>query len=609
MSLNNSRPLIYFFCFSYKDEKDIEAIKKEAKTYFNEFSKSFRDFEYRFVSLESDLQDNVEIYDENENVYYWSYNFSELISRHNPGLIHIFHDDLDAYQLFERNYDTDSRVTLFNVTGMEPLKRTDEQFLEHLSHAIDVGNLQIISQSEAVRENLSTYGLRSTFMNNFSNIQWGEAKKKRNGNFTIGFASSPMTSDTWVQRGMDLILELASICRGYTFKISWRSNETEKLYQEIKKRDLTNLHVHEGYLNMVDFYSDIDTIILPYVTYENNHSSPLSLIESLILGIPAIVTNVVGLARLVETYGMGVTGEPNVDSLKDCIEKLAENYDEYLNNTSKYGRELFYLNSENKLRYFKLYKNLTAQEAAPKLGEWRRMLEETGKYLVCGKVGMKEYYNDKFIAENYDEDRFVDYPMRTYNRLEKSAIHFFIKNFTPGSNLSILDIASGEGRILEELVGYGKCTAVENSSFMISVSAKKLSGKGKLVYVKEDIFDFETTEKFDVITIFRFIRHYNYSDRKKIYKKLFESLSANGIIICDFPNKLVEGQLRNRYQWHVFNVYDAFWHMNEILDELSDNGFKLIHNIPVGELLLPSDRVGDLMEPLANIVCFGKENR
>ncbi|MNP20711.1 bifunctional 3-demethylubiquinone-9 3-methyltransferase/ 2-octaprenyl-6-hydroxy phenol methylase [compost metagenome] len=220
---------------------------------------------------------------------------------------------------------------------------------------------------------------------------------------------------------------------------------------------------------------------------------------------------------------------------------------------------------------------------------------------------MKKYYNDKFIAENYDEERFIDYPMRTYNQLEKNAINFFVRNFAPKRVLSILDVASGEGRILEELVKFGNCTAVENSPFMISVSAKKLSEKGKFSYVREDIFEFNSSDKFDIITIFRFIRHYSYRDRKIIYQKLYDLLSDSGIIICDFPNKLVEGQLRNRYQWHVFNVYDAFWHNYEIFDELSDNGFKIIDNIPVGELLLPNDRIVNLMEPLVNVVCFGKD--
>ncbi|MMZ70718.1 hypothetical protein D1872_338360 [compost metagenome] len=54
-------------------------------------------------------------------------------------------------------------------------------------------------------------------------------------------------------------------------------------------------------------------------------------------------------------------------------------------------------------------------------------------------------------------------------------------------------------------------------------------------------------------------------------------------------------------------MYDAFWHNYEIFDELSDNGFKIIDNIPVGELLLPNDRIVNLMEPLVNVVCFGKD--
>ncbi|MFH5181197.1 class I SAM-dependent methyltransferase [Paenibacillus sp. TAB 01] len=172
----------------------------------------------------------------------------------------------------------------------------------------------------------------------------------------------------------------------------------------------------------------------------------------------------------------------------------------------------------------------------------------------------------------------------------------------------LLDIASGDGRILRELTKYGHVSALENSGFMISVSARKLDSNSKVTYIKDNFYDFESIRhQYDVITIFRFIRHYDYCDRKKIYHKLYELVRDDGIILCEFPNKVTETQLRASIGWENFNVYDVFWHEFEIKEELEENNFEILDTIPYGEMLLSEEVVKSQSVPLAFLVCFRKK--
>ncbi|AOZ93301.1 glycosyltransferase [Paenibacillus crassostreae] len=608
--LNNmilNKPKIYIFCFGFKRERDIEAIKKEARTYYQFYKSISQSLEFKFISLENELLDNEEIYDADNDVYYWSYNFNELIQQQSPTIAHVFVDSLDGYFLFEKNYSSKSIITFNTVTGIDAFREFDEGYLEHLRHAIDVGNLYLFVESKVVKDEFLKMGLQTYLMYPRIKALRNRPEMIENKPFTIGFASAPLSKKDWEGRGIQLLVSLAAQLKHYKFKIAWRNEGYDDFIALLNENNLTNFEVYNGYLDMNDFYKGVDVMLAPYTTQKNNHSCPLSILESILLGIPVAVTNVVGLQDVVEQYNFGVVSKCEVGELAEKVGILEKNYDFYKKNAEDLGSELFDINKLDNNNYLKIYDEVIYQVAAPTLNEWRSQLNANNKYLVMNQDGMAEYYNDSFIANNYDESRFSEFPMRTYDLLERNALNILTEKHSPkgiGMN-NILDIASGEGRIMRSLLEYGQITAVENSAFMISVSVRKLSDINKVTYVKNDFFSFITDEKYDIISVFRFIRHFNYLDRIILYQKIYKLLNDDGIIIADFPNKQAETQLRSVYQWGSFNVYDVFWNEFEIINELNDNGFQILDSISVGEYLNKGIMNNDEL-PLSRIVCFGK---
>ncbi|WP_068779039.1 methyltransferase domain-containing protein [Paenibacillus sp. GM2] len=602
--LNN--PKIYIFCFSFKKDKDIEAIKKEAKTYYQTYKLVNEDYDFKFISLEDCIKDNVEEYDNQFDVYYWGINFNELLRKEKPDIIHVFADSLDGYYLFERNYPNFPITTLYTITGMIGFHKYDEGYLIHLRHAVDVGNLYLFVESITVKQEFEKIGLQTHLMLprvKKSAIKSNQKQSKRN-NFTIGFASSPLSKDIWEDRGIYLLLSVAQQLTNYKFKVAWRYEGYDELISLCEKNEINNIEIHNGHLDMAEFYNNIDVMLAPYTSQSNNHSCPLSIVESVLIGIPALVTEYVGLKDIVAHYQLGVISQSNSEDLITKLEELKHNYDFYKMNVVAHGEELFDIENLNK-SYMGIYDQLAYQTSSPTLKDWQKELDDNNMFLVMDRNGMTSYYNDSFIAENYDESRFSDFPMRTYDKLERKAVDIFIKRFSPkqiGEN-EILDIASGDGRILRGLLEFGKVTAVENSSYMIAISVSKLSDT--VCFIKDNFFEFSTDKRFDIITVFRFIRHFNIIDRGTLYKKIYGLLKDDGICIVDFPNTQAETQLRTSLKWGSFNVYDVFWHKFEILSELNTYGFEVLDEIPVGEYL-NIGRVCDEL-PLSRIVCFRKK--
>ncbi|MFH5181196.1 glycosyltransferase family 4 protein [Paenibacillus sp. TAB 01] len=428
----NNIPKVYFFCFNYRKDRDIEAIKKEAKTYYDNFSEFVDRFEFKFISLEDDLKDNEEYNDSDLDISCWGFKFSELLNKYNPDIIHVFSDSLEGYHVFEENYGDLPYLTLYTVTGMDPLPRYEEGYLIHLRHAIDVGNLHIVTKSSVVSRMLSELGIRSTQVITKTDMKRNQLNKTNNNNkFTIGFASSPMSDNSWEDRGIPLLLDLASSLSSYQFKIAWRSRNMERLALELQQRKLDNVEVLNGFIDMYDFYKDVDAVVAPYTSFHNNHSSPLSIIEAIALGIPVIVTGQVGIKDIISKYDFGIITEATVEDLVQKVRLLVEKYDYYKKQVDSNGTAVFYLDHIEFHEYIKLYTLISEQTSAPTLKYWQNILNKADKYLVMGEREIAYYYNDERVAAMYDEHRFSEYPMRTFDLIERSAINFLIGKFGP----------------------------------------------------------------------------------------------------------------------------------------------------------------------------------
>lgn len=569
-SNEDNRPII-IMCRNYKVEGNIEAIKKESYELFKVLRTRIGN-RVRFISLEESgkLQENNEIY------YVPEQDLIKHLSDIKPKVIHIF--ESNPHILFSQNCELLKFNVLFSITGMEPFPGLASWAIDELKHFNDNNKIKFIVESEYTKKVFEKHGFKEPYlMYPFIDMEDIKYRKQSSEGFTVGFASSPMKNDQIINRGVELLAKLIIMMPKVKFKIAWRNSEVPVPREFLEYK---NVEVLYGMIDMNEFYNSIECTIIPYLSTENNHACSLSAIESIIRGIPVICTNIAGVSEVINITGAGIIADANAQGLEEAIMKV-----QYNSIDSNYDKIMKLFNDEEKInKITKIYKSFNS-ESLPMLKKWDESLKEHGKYLVKGNSNIKSYYEQQSIAENYNADRFEQFPMNLYNAFEKKAVNIIIQKEFEGKQLSLLDIATGDGRILGELTRYGEVTALDNSHEMLKIVQSKFSDSN-VNLIQGDYLEDELQNKYDVITTFRYIRHFQYEERKKIYSRIKNNLKDDGLFIFDVPNIEVELKLREIDKWSNFNIYDVFWTKESIKEELEMNGFKIKYIIPVGESLI-----------------------
>ena len=162
------------------------------------------------------------------------------------------------------------------------------------------------------------------------------------------------------------------------------------------------------------------------------------------------------------------------------------------------------------------------------------------RYVRCKKCNMV-YVNPRFkekIAHNlYSEDDYTEFykiklipsinyrknvlAVNKYNQIKK----YFSK---PGK---VLDIGSGLGEVLGIFQeNKWKCMGVEFNKFAANYSRKKFG----LAIVNKSIYDFDSSEEYDVIMFWGVLEHlYN---PLKILKKVCNLLKNDGLLVLEVPS-------------------------------------------------------------------------
>lgn len=124
------------------------------------------------------------------------------------------------------------------------------------------------------------------------------------------------------EKGIDLLAEAAKLLPEYTFKIAGNGPDDDLL----KNVDNIELLGFKNGDELIELMAKAKFMILPSVWYEN---CPITILESLCLGVPVLTMNNGGMAELVKN---GVTGtlidEPTAEGIAKKIRETIEN-DEY----------------------------------------------------------------------------------------------------------------------------------------------------------------------------------------------------------------------------------------------------------------------------------------
>lgn len=587
----NVKKNIIILCKGFRTENVTEAIKKEAYTCYTNMREKYGEI-IKFVSIEE--QDGME--KEKDGFYYISNSkLIENLDKLNPYVIHIF--ESNPHILFSNNCGLLKYNILFTLTSQEPFPNMDSWAIDELKHFSENNKIKFIVESTYARDIFKQNGFKDPYLIYPAMNLNIDIKKSINTIFTIGFASSPLESGQISSRGIDLIREVAKTLPQYNFKIAWR-NKNVDLPNEVNS--LSNIEILYGTVDMNAFYESVDCIIIPYTTTINNHACSFSAVEAMIRGIPVVATDVSGISNIVKLSGIGEVCKPNSYSLARSLKNIKENYKSFVNlDTVKKVRGIF---SNN---YFDIIGEIYfsfPKDSLPMLKKWDEELKNNGKYLVKGSEKIRQYYSNDNIANDYNDTRFKDYPMNIYDAFEREAVDIIIENEFGTKDLKLLDIATGDGRILQENLKYGECTVIDSSKEMIDIVLRKYCDNNNLTIIKGDYFTQPINGTFDVITCFRYLRHFEYSERKKIYEKVRSNIDNKGIFIFDIPNLNVELKLRELSGWNKFNIYDVFWTEESIKEELQSNGFIVKYIIPIGENLIESLPYEYRNQPLSYVV-------
>lgn len=570
-------------CCGWRQFGKYEAIRAEAHQIFLLLKQSTT-YDVRFVTLESEQK---EIEEDGGIVYAPESKLEAYFSRMNIHLVIAMEATagiaLMANGLFLKY------PAMLRLSAQNPLEGVSQQAREALLHVNDLGMQHYTVCSKHAKKIMEQAGFKNIRfcypLVDQRKISAAARMEKQEGKITAGFASSPMNEKQMADRGIFLLCDLIEKEQNAEFLVLWRE-ATVALPDRLAKA--SNCKIIMGYYDMERFYSQIDCLLIPYASENSNHACSVSALEAMLTGVPVVCTSKSGVAELVAELEMGLVCRPEGESLQEALHVIREKRKYFCRG---YQRRVLADRLDGSLFTDYVLKMLLryVPDEITTLGEWSSRLESVGKYLVKGQAEIKKYYSKMEIAQNYKKERFVRYPQNCIDFLERKSVCAII-NDKYGKRKQklpeLLDIAPGDGRITQESLKFGRCTAVDASAAMLDVLKERLGRDARLRVIHADYFEDTIGDQYDVVTTFRYLRHFEYASRKELYKKIHGNLKENGILIFDVPNLVFEMKLREVTGWENYNIYDMFWTKEDMVRELDEHGFYVEYVIAIGNGLM-----------------------
>ena len=193
-------------------------------------------------------------------------------------------------------------------------------------------------------------------------------------------------------------------------------------------------------------------------------------------------------------------------------------------------------------------------------------------------------YQDSDVADKYIQTRLL---LAWQQLMHEKQIRFLQQNIRLFNPCDILEIAPGPARLTTELTGISKGTMLEYSREMIDVARTRLKERELLdvwTIVHGNAFDAKDCPgPFDFIYTFRFIRHFDESNRIRLYTAIRSRLKPQGILMLDVVNSVYNKQdrLQSAPKSDALPVFDAGYTVRQFQDEMKAEGFEVLDMHPV----------------------------
>lgn len=147
----------------------------------------------------------------------------------------------------------------------------------------------------------------------------------------------------------------------------------------------------------------------------------------------------------------------------------------------------------------------------------------------------------------------------------------FILQYTK-ANDEILDLGTGTGLIVNKI--YDKVRAIDCIEPFDGLSRHIVKSSNIRVF-SSNIFNFKTSKKYDLITIFGTMHYFNTEEAVLVYKKYFNYLKDNGRIIIKNQFGVERDVIVQGFSEEQNTDYYAHYrHLDREIEILKDIGFK-----------------------------------
>ena len=193
---------------------------------------------------------------------------------------------------------------------------------------------------------------------------------------------------------------------------------------------------------------------------------------------------------------------------------------------------------------------------------------------ITDREAIRDHYQDNTIAHQYISERFARPLGRVQHQIQVKTINNTISFYHIDR---ILEVACGPARLTSGIQGFKKGVAIDTSDHMLNIARQRVSSPEKWHFINTDAFHINLNERFQLIYVFRFIRHFRLAERMKLYKKFHELLESYGILIFDAVHYQKVELIRKIENKGQKIIYDKIYSSSKSLeDELFHAGFEVI---------------------------------
>jgi ubiquinone/menaquinone biosynthesis C-methylase UbiE len=197
--------------------------------------------------------------------------------------------------------------------------------------------------------------------------------------------------------------------------------------------------------------------------------------------------------------------------------------------------------------------------------------------VIEGTRGIREAYQDERTVRAYIEDRFVQPIGAMLHRRQTAALRRAILRTQPRE---VLELAPGPARLTTEVAPIldGGGIVLDSSLAMLGAARARLESMVPVSwqYVGGDAFNLPFRSRFDLVYVFRLIRHFDHVDRARLYAQIASVLRPGGLLLFDAVNEVAAAPVRGRARPGTLRHYDALMRPAELRAELAQAGFELI---------------------------------